>query len=1104
MQWLTSDGTNYAVEWNAGKAGTIYLTGDYAAGYYISSITMNCQNCESSSPVVTLGTTESSTLTTTAVDVVYTNTDNTVTSVATSATGHVQVNSITVAVKKSTANYSIVFSPAVTTAGTYNEAMYRGSSKYTSIGSSCGNLWSTDYVSWTLSHNDLQWISTDDDATTAEAVWWNYADGHTATIAVADDYISDYYISKITMNCSNYSSSEPTVTIGTTTSSTLTSTAVDVEYTNDDTSVTSVSTSLTASVTVYSVTVELTFSASKYATRIYNTYGSTYYPVSDGSTTQGYTSASAYNTALSALEAAINNSEATDDELIAAAAAMINAAGDFSEDDYVEIPSNFTGKCVAVSSDAISEVSSINSDTWYVLYNSRNGGGYWEDTTPQVAGGTVYMSDGTDVITTTTLASDAAKYMVRFVSTDTDGLYNLQFATGNYVGNSASSGNNVLQTTIQANAVDYRIAAVTSGFNIYESVDGSDNRIVDNNGQGGTVQYWSSDGTSSTMETSDNNTWTIYPVSLTDATDVYSTVWSSYNSTVTTWATTTSEDAVFYPNTTKVAALQALLTSYANPATDEEAATYMAELAEKVAIENVLNYPVDGVAYSLQNKAYTSYYMAEGDSRSLVGITSVATRSLWYFEKNADDYTYAIKNVCTGDYIPAVSDTKNGATASASTANYFNIVYNNVAGQAAFGNDAFYSHLNLSTDGYVILAWGPYAGASNWIIAAVTTDEALATAATAETTLAQSECSSYVDAANGSAISSILGVTVAATDFTSLNDYIDGFDYKVMYKKAEGNYYRFSGYSTGKSGYSISVGTYTDGTVIPVTSTTSTSDVNQLWQIEVGDEGFRIKSPNLEAASQNAYIATPADGTSNHTTFTTQTSAEEFYIDTISSDYFRLRPSGKAATKSINLENTTNYLNAWSGNYSYLNAAKVEAIDITLNQAGDSYYATAYMPFGVTPSGATAYTAGTVADGVMPLTEATSVAAGTAVVLIGSSSSATLTIGDVDGAASSSTLSGKYVDTTVDANSVLTLGAVNSVAGFYTYSGTTLSANKAYLEGSSSAVRFSLGFDNTTDGISAVDSESNTQNDEVYDLSGRRVQKAVKGLYIVNGKKVIK
>ena len=71
--------------------------------------------------------------------------------------------------------------------------------------------------------------------------------------------------------------------------------------------------------------------------------------------------------------------------------------------------------------------------------------------------------------------------------------------------------------------------------------------------------------------------------------------------------------------------------------------------------------------------------------------------------------------------------------------------------------------------------------------------------------------------------------------------------------------------------------------------------------------------------------------------------------------------------------------------------------------------------------------------------------------------------------------------------------------------GCSIGANRAYInmddvlvyKGGESGVKLFIGGE---DGISSLDAA--TEGAVIYDLSGRRVSKTVKGLYIVNGKKV--
>lgn len=79
---------------------------------------------------------------------------------------------------------------------------------------------------------------------------------------------------------------------------------------------------------------------------------------------------------------------------------------------------------------------------------------------------------------------------------------------------------------------------------------------------------------------------------------------------------------------------------------------------------------------------------------------------------------------------------------------------------------------------------------------------------------------------------------------------------------------------------------------------------------------------------------------------------------------------------------------------------------------------------------------------------------------------------------------------------------------FYKANGQTVPKNKAYLQipTASAGARESFWFDDETTGIAAVEKTDNTDNVEnkvVYNLNGQRVANPTKGLYIVNGKKVI-
>lgn len=81
------------------------------------------------------------------------------------------------------------------------------------------------------------------------------------------------------------------------------------------------------------------------------------------------------------------------------------------------------------------------------------------------------------------------------------------------------------------------------------------------------------------------------------------------------------------------------------------------------------------------------------------------------------------------------------------------------------------------------------------------------------------------------------------------------------------------------------------------------------------------------------------------------------------------------------------------------------------------------------------------------------------------------------------------------------LNKVNGVVGFYKANGQTVAKNRAYLQSMTAAARISLNFDEETTGISEV--VKSDVNNKVFDLQGRHIAQPTKGLYIMNGRKVL-
>ena len=207
------------------------------------------------------------------------------------------------------------------------------------------------------------------------------------------------------------------------------------------------------------------------------------------------------------------------------------------------------------------------------------------------------------------------------------------------------------------------------------------------------------------------------------------------------------------------------------------------------------------------------------------------------------------------------------------------------------------------------------------------------------------------------------------------------------------------------------------------------------------------------------------------------------------------------------------YLNGWGAGDNARCEWTIEAVDelpITMNVVNNKYYGTINLPVAVTiPEGVYAYKAAVAGD-VMTLTKVVEngvrvLAANTPVVLYSASEVTSLAISAEAGTgADDDAFSGTTAAITAPegTNYVLSYSPTEGV-GFYKYTGSVIPGFKAYFnDPSGSSVKgFSFSMEDVETAIRAIESENN--GIEIYDIAGRRVPQAQKGLYIVNGKKVM-
>ena len=154
------------------------------------------------------------------------------------------------------------------------------------------------------------------------------------------------------------------------------------------------------------------------------------------------------------------------------------------------------------------------------------------------------------------------------------------------------------------------------------------------------------------------------------------------------------------------------------------------------------------------------------------------------------------------------------------------------------------------------------------------------------------------------------------------------------------------------------------------------------------------------------------------------------------------------------------------------------------------------------PSGLKAYiVTGDVADSKATLTEVASIKAGEAYVLNGNEGDYTLTVIDSPAEPTGNKL---RVSTESDGNGAYVLANRSHGVGFYLWNGGSLGAGRVILPADAvTSAREFIAFDNETTGIKNLTPALSQGEGVWYDLQGRKVAQPTKGLYIVNGKKVV-
>lgn len=768
--------------------------------------------------------------------------------------------------------------------------------------------------------------------------------------------------------------------------------------------------------------------------------------------------------------------------------------------------------------EAVTSTDAFDGNTWYLYHmapnSSRSGYAYY-NASPASGCSEFYNSETFPATGSIAANPDVCNFLFKVIpSTTTDGCFNLLCGNGKYM--MMTSGSKINGSE---NPYDIRlelIAGCTTDF----YGQGVDNSIIfDTNGNGSDLAGW---GTAAPTTNTGNNVIQFIPVNLTESQAVevtfnvqiggrdYATVTQTYNSGNALAAiaapdyTAIAEDAytpalgtvITEPTTVTVAATEALPFQTSTAADAEDAKWYYIDMRSTAA-------------------DYTWTYTAgEEDNVQLPVVaksqaTAPTDEQLWCLTGNLVD-GFSIYNKAAGPTMPLCKEATGYSPAVLSaegTVNKFKLVKSTAIEDAhcflSIGNDDTYYVNTRSVDGTMVLrGWDAtdegsscrffpamqfmlnYADDITVIPAGALggfTEASLEAVAEAAAVAGEDPFNTTTGAALATALANLETVEATITD---------GGYYRVINAQPTLNGEKGLLYIEGES--NIRWGTVGKNTI------------NGIFQIYAADDSYIIK--NCTAGKYFQGVRGALGGVPTPTT-----NGKFKLTDLGGAQYGLIFGNGQLHAQNWQYGYETSTLIAWDGTKDTPSAwyiVPVNDIQLALTAIGEASYATTCLPFPISAcQGAVMYTASSVTADALVMNAQTAIPAETGVVLYSETAdtAAILTLGGEATLSGDNLLSGSLL-TVADASPYLLLGTdeATGAVGFYAPTATSISANSAYLDATLVPEGgVALSFEGTT-AIETVLAGTGNAVAPVYDLSGRAVNKTVKGhLYIQSGKKFI-
>ena len=342
---------------------------------------------------------------------------------------------------------------------------------------------------------------------------------------------------------------------------------------------------------------------------------------------------------------------------------------------------------------------------WYIITQTRNGESPVYDN-----GANTLMRASTTTNVNGLTSEESKQYLVRFFATGTEGVYDIQFATGKFIKGNLTTGKFFEGASYKLYNINGEATHI--GWNLYNNGFGS---IVDNNGAGNTLAFWES---GEVTGLNGNNDWSIYPVELVDGATITYTLNAANGESYTGTYTELWDEQHTYLPTLGGAAGYTL--SNANFVKEGDTYTATMDITFPFPVSSETNKNATGIRSALGSATWraklngeTSVYEAYSTNNEENITIDNANEFQWYIYPSFNEgvFSFKLQNKAADKYMPAFTAAQSPNTvnalvdATAAGSFYFMPCTGNGKGFSINPEGTIFLTINAGTDNQSIWTW---------------------------------------------------------------------------------------------------------------------------------------------------------------------------------------------------------------------------------------------------------------------------------------------------------------------------------------------------------------------------------------------------------------